>query len=491
MTGVIATGTLAWIAIALPAAAGVLIPLARRYRDLREGITMAAAMTTVVVVALIAVAVITGDRPTAVLAEPISGLQVLLTVEPLGALFGLVASLLWAVTSIYSMGYMRSNREANQTRFYACFAFAIAATLGVAFAGNMFTLFIFYELLTLTTYPLVTHHGTDEARRAGRTYLGLLLGTSIAFLLLAIIWTWVATGTLDFTTGGILTGHVGGPALIVLLLLYVYGIGKAAVMPLHRWLPAAMVAPTPVSALLHAVAVVKAGVFTVLKVMIYIFGIDLLAQTPGSGILVWIAGATIIIASLVALQQDNLKRRLAYSTISQLSYVVLGAAILTPISVAGAALHIAAHAFGKITLFFVAGAIYTSAHKTLVSELDGIGRRMPWTMAAFAIGALSMIGLPPTFGFISKWFMLEGAVETHRYVAIAVIALSTLLNAGYFLPIVYRAYFRTASGDGAPHGEAPLAILAALLLTAGLTIVLFFAPGIPGILAFMAAGLVQ
>ena len=407
MIGVIDMAMLAWVAVALPAVGAVLIVLARRFRDLREGITMATSVTVFVIVALLTLPVLIGERPSVVLAEPIQGLPIKLTLEPLGVLFGLVASLLWIATSVYSIGYMRSNDEKNQTRYYAFFAVAIASALGVAFAGNMFTLFVFYELLTISTYPLVTHHGTDAARRAGRTYLGILLGTSIAFQLFAIIWTWVAAGTLDFQQGGILDGHVGGAALIVLLLLYVYGIGKAAVMPLHRWLPAAMVAPTPVSALLHAVAVVKAGVFTVLKVIIYIFGIDLLAQTSGSDILVWIAGTTIIIASLVALQQDNLKRLLAYSTVSQLSYVVLGAAILAPISVAGAIIHIAAHAFGKITLFFVAGAIYTSARKTLVSELDGIGRLMPWTMAAFTIGTLSMIGLPPTFGFISKWYICK------------------------------------------------------------------------------------
>jgi len=481
--------TLATAAVALPILSALLIFLVRRFRDLREGITMATSVTVFVIVALLTLPMLADQRPEIVLAEPIYGLPIKLTLEPLGVLFALVASILWIVTSVYSIGYMRSNEEKNQTRFYAFFALAIAAVLGVAFAGNMFTLFVFYEILTIVTYPLVTHHGTDEARRAGRTYLGMLLGTSIAFQLFAIVWTWVAAGTLDFRQGGILDGHVGGAALVVLLLLYVYGIGKAAVMPLHRWLPAAMVAPTPVSALLHAVAVVKAGVFTVLKVIIYIFGIDLLAQTSGTDILVWLAGITIIIASLVALKQDNLKRLLAYSTVSQLSYVVLGAAILAPISVAGAIIHIAAHAFGKITLFFVAGAIYTSAHKTLVSELDGIGRLMPWTMAAFAIGSLSMIGLPPTFGFISKWYILQGALETEQLIPVAVIVLSTLLNAAYFLPIVYRAYFKAPATGAAKHGEAPLPILVALLATAAITILLFFMPGIPGILAFMAAGL--
>jgi multicomponent Na+:H+ antiporter subunit D len=254
-----------------------------------------------------------------------------------------------------------------------------------------------------------------------------------------------------------------------------FGIGKAALMPFHGWLPAAMVAPTPVSALLHAVAVVKAGVFAVVKVIVYILGIDFLAGTEGTGWLVYVAGFTILMASIIALRQDNLKKRLAFSTVSQLSYVVLAAAVLTPISVVGAIVHIAAHAVAKITLFFAAGSIYTAAHKTEISQLDGIGRAMPWTMAAFAIASLSMIGLPPTAGFVSKWFILEGALTAQNMVAASVIVLSTLLNAGYFLPIVHRAFFRKPAAK-ADHGEAPLPIVLALCATATLTVVFFFLP---------------
>ncbi len=285
-------------------------------------------------------------------------------------------------------------------------------------------------------------------------------------------------------------------ALSLLLALYVFGIGKAAVMPFHFWLPAAMVAPTPVSALLHAVAVVKAGVFTVLKVMVYVFGIDVLARAGTADWLLWVAGATVILASLVALRQDNLKKRLAYSTVSQLSYVVLAAAILTPISAIGAAMHIAAHAVAKITLFFAAGSIYTAAHKTEISELDGIGWKMPWTMTAFAIGSLSMIGVPPTAGFLSKWFMLQGGMQTSQWLAVGVIVASTILNASYFLPVVFRAFFiapqktHAHAVGAAPnpdahadHGEAPLPIVIALSITALLTVLLFFFPDIPLALA--------
>ncbi|HEY7689841.1 MAG TPA: proton-conducting transporter membrane subunit, partial [Dongiaceae bacterium] len=306
---------------------------------------------------------------------------------------------------------------------------------------------------------------------------------SMVLLLPAIIGTWFIAGTIDFTPGGILAGKASGWVVGVLLGLYVFGIGKAAIMPLHFWLPAAMVAPTPVSALLHAVAVVKAGVFTVVKVIVYIFGIDALQASGAGGWLTYVAGATVIAASLVALRQDNLKKLLAYSTVSQLSYVVLAAAVLAPISVAGAAMHIAAHAVSKITLFFAAGSIYTAAHKTEVSELKGIGRRMPWTMGAFAVGAVSMIGVPPTAGFLGKWFMLTGAIETSQWVVVGVIVLSTLLNAGYFLPIVVTAFFREPDdnphAEGHAHGEAPWPIVLALTATAVGTIGLFCLPSLP------------
>ena len=346
------------------------------------------------------------------------------------------------------------------------------------------TLFIFYEALTLSTYPLVTHKGTDEAMRGGRTYLGLLLATSIGLQLLAILWTWQAAGTLDFTPGGILAGKVSGPVVGILLFLYMYGIGKAALMPFHRWLPAAMVAPTPVSALLHAVAVVKAGVFTVLKVVVYIFGIDLVAETGHGQWLAYIAAATLLIASLVALRKDNLKARLAYSTISQLAYVVLGAALATGLGVIGGGMHIAMHAMGKITLFFCAGAIYTAAHKTKVSELSGLGRAMPFTFGAFLIGALSIIGLPPFGGLWGKWYLALGALEAEQIAMVAVLMISSLLNIAYLLPIPLKGFFGKPpdkpghdNSGGAEIKEAPLPCLIAIGVTAFGCVALFFFPG--------------
>ena len=473
-------------ALAVPLLGAALIALAARAPDLRETLTLATAVTLLACVLTLLPAVRAGGRPATALFELLPGLQIAMRVEPLGLLFAIIASGLWIVNSLYSIGYMRGNQELRQTRFYICFALALAATMGIAFAANLFTLFLFYEALTLVTYPLVTHHGSDAARRGGRVYLGLLLGTSTVFLLPALVFVWFLTGTTDFTPGGILAGRLGHNELAALLAITVFGIGKAALMPFHRWLPAAMVAPTPVSALLHAVAVVKAGVFSVVKVIVYIFGIDNLAAAGIGGAADWLAvlaGFTILAASVVALHADNLKRRLAYSTVSQLAYIVMAAALLVPLSVIGAVLHIAAHAVGKITLFFAAGSIYTAAHKTEVSQLDGIGRRMPWTMGAFAIGALSMIGLPPAAGFVSKWYMLAGAMAAQHWVAVIVIVGSTLLNAAYFLPIVYRAFFVAPAHDAHEHGEAPLPMVIALTLTAAATVLLFLMPEVPLALA--------
>jgi multicomponent Na+:H+ antiporter subunit D len=473
--------TLILLALAIPAIAALLIPLFHRLANVREAVTLLAAGLLAVVVYSIVPMVLAGEVPMTGGLEVVPGLEIAFSVEPLGMIFACVASTLWIVNSIYSIGYMRGNKEPRQTSFYVCFAVAIAATMGIAFSANLFSLFLFYEVLTLSTYPLVTHKGNDAARRGGRIYLTLLLGTSMLLLLPAIIWTAALAGTLDFTSGGIIPYTVPPAMIGVLLLLYVYGIGKAAVMPIHFWLPAAMVAPTPVSALLHAVAVVKAGVFTITKVVVYVFGLDLLVNAGTAGWMMWVAGFTVIVASLVALRQDNLKKRLAYSTISQLSYVVLAVAILAPLSLVGAALHIAAHAVSKITLFFAAGSIYTAAHVTEVSQMNGIGRRMPWTMGAFAIGALSMIGVPPTAGFLSKWFILSGAFTAEAWLAVGVIVVSTALNAAYFLPIVYSAFLRKEDEDHAKkhgdHGEAPLAVVIALTATAAGTILLFLFPG--------------
>lgn len=472
----------------VPLIAAFLIPLCHRWPNLREGVTLVSAAVLAVIVWSLLPHVLSGARPELTLIEILPGLSLAFRIEPLGMLFALVSGSLWLVNSIYSVGYMRGNDEPRQTSFYLAFAIAISAAIALAFSANLFTLFLCYEVLSLSTYPLVTHKGTDAARRAGRVYLGMLVGSSMVLMLPAIILTGVYAGTLDFTPGGILEGKMSPMALGWLLALFVFGIGKAAVMPMHFWLPAAMVAPTPVSALLHAVAVVKAGVFTLLKVIVYVFGIDLLATTGSGDWLMYVAGATILVASVIALRQDNLKKRLAYSTVSQLSYVVMAASLFTPAAAIGAAMHIAAHAVSKITLFFAAGSIYTATHKTEISQLDGIGRRMPWTMGAFAIGSLAMIGVPPTAGFLSKWFLLEGAMSTAQWFAVAVILVSTVLNAGYFLPIVFRAFANSPPETSQSHGEAPWPVVLALCTTAAATLGLFFFPSVPLALAEMMIG---
>lgn len=460
-----------------PLLGAVLIALTGRWPNLRETVTMVTALSLFALVIRVLIGLNAGEQIGVELFEVMSGVGIAFNTEPLSILFAMIASGLWVVTSVYAFGYMRGTNEINQTRFYVCFAIALFGAMGVAFSANLLTLFIFYEVLTISTYPLVTHKGDAKAKAGGRTYLGILMTTSIVFLLPAVIWVYAVAGTLDFVPGGILEGNLPAGSATLLLLLFLFGVAKAAVMPVHKWLPAAMVAPTPVSALLHAVAVVKAGVFTLTKVVIYIFGTDYLANVPYESIAVYMAGFTVVAASCIALRQTNIKRLLAYSTIGQLSYIVMATMALAPFSEIGAAIHIAAHAFGKITLFFTAGAIYVASKKTEITQLNGIGWRMPYTMAAFAVGALSMIGVPPTAGFVSKWFIIAGAFQLDNYFVLVVLILSTALNAAYFLPIIFNAFFKPEDVKLKDHGEAPVSMVLALCVTASLTLLFFFFNG--------------
>ncbi|MCH2546265.1 MAG: monovalent cation/H+ antiporter subunit D family protein [Alphaproteobacteria bacterium] len=476
--GLSANASLMIFALIIPLFGAFLLPFFSRQPYLRETVSITTALALLFVVIQLLDVFNTGSRPYVELWQMMPQFNFAFALRPLGMIFALVASSLWLITTIYAIGYMRGNNETGQTRFYVCFALAITATMGVAFSANLFTLFVCYEALSLSTYPLVTHKGNNNAMLGGRVYLGTLMGASLGMFLPAMLIIWHVTGTLDFARGGIIQGQFTPLQTGLLLAMLVFGIAKGALMPMHRWLPAAMVAPTPVSALLHAVAVVKAGVFSIVMVIVYIFGFESLIEITisdwrASAWLPYVACFTIVMSSLIALRQDNLKRRLAYSTIGQLSYIILGAALLAPLSLVGAVMHIVAHAFGKITLFFAAGAIYTASHKTNVSELNGIGRAMPWTMGAFTLGTLCMIGVPPTVGFIGKWYLLMGAVDTGHYVAIAALILSTFLNASYLLPIVHAAFFKKPDSP-LTHGEAPKPILWALSLTSLATLVLFF-----------------
>ncbi|MBV1883004.1 MAG: monovalent cation/H+ antiporter subunit D family protein [Pseudomonadales bacterium] len=466
------------LCILLPLLAIPGIIATRRSPNIRDAISLCTSLLVLSLVFSLYLALDRGEIIAAHWWQILPGLDIKFSLEPLGMIFALIASFLWFVTTLYAMGYMRGHNEENQTRFFCCFAVAISCVMGVAFAGNLLTLFIFYEVLTLSTYPLVTHAGTEKAKQGGRVYLGILLSTSIVFFLFAIIFTWVIAGTLDFTPGGVFGETEDTIILSVILVLFIFGIGKAAIMPFHRWLPAAMVAPTPVSALLHAVAVVKAGVFTVLKVCVFIFGIDLLEELASTQALLYLAGATVLLASLIAMRQDNLKARLAYSTVGQLGYVTIGALLASSLGVIGGSMHIAMHAFGKITLFFCAGAILVAAHKSKVSEMSGLGRQMPITMAAFFIASLSIIGVPPAGGTWSKWYLLLGSMDAQQWSIMIILLLSSLLNIAYLLPIPIKAFFSDDKQSSSHAGmkEAPLPCLIAISISTLGCLLLFVFP---------------
>ncbi|MDP7269351.1 MAG: monovalent cation/H+ antiporter subunit D family protein [Pirellulales bacterium] len=460
------------LALTVSAIAALLLVYARHSPNLRESFSIGAGIIKFLIVLSMAPAVLAGGVIEFTLVTLLPGISISFRADALGLLFATTASFLWILATIYSIGYMRGLNEHAQTRFYACFAIALSSTIGVAFASNLFTLFLFYEILSLSTYPLVMHKQTAEAWKGGKMYLIYLVGASKSFFLAAMILTYMLTGTLDFSRGGMFGGIDASTMLTAIYVLYIAGLAKAAIMPFHSWLPAAMVAPTPVSALLHAVAVVKVGVFSILRIILDVFGVDLMQQLYlGIGTAI-VASVTLVWASTYALAQDNLKIRLAYSTVSQLSYVILGAALLTPAAMAGGIIHVANHAFSKITLFFCAGAIYVAAHKTLVSELSGLAKKMPYTMAAFTIGSLSMIGVPLFAGFVTKWNIALGAIEAQQLIFVGVLLLSTVLNASYFLPIVYKAYFETAPAtkDDEHIQEASPAIVVPIAITAAGTI---------------------
>lgn len=469
-------------ALSVPLIAAMVIPLFRRHQNLRESISLLAALLVLGAVVSLLPAVLAGERPRFELIEFLPGVGLTLMVEPLGLGFALIASLLWFVTVVYAIGYMRAHHEKHQARFYSFFALAIGITTAAAFAGNLLTLYLLYEALTLATYPLVTHGGEDRDRAGGRRYLMILFGTSLTFMLLAMAWTYSVAGTLEFTEGGIFLADgklpvgLNGITLAILYALFLFGTGKAALMPFHRWLPAAMVAPTPVSALLHAVAVVKLGVFTILKITVYIFGIDTMQEFATGTFMQYVAAVTLLLAAFIAIREDNLKRRLAYSTISQLAYIVLAASLANELSLLAGGMHIAAHAFAKITLFFCAGVILVSLHKTKVSELDGIGRAMPVTMGAWFVASLCVIGLPLTGGFWSKWYLAQGALSAGQPILVGVVLLGSLLAAAYLLPPALRAFY-PASGTHHARGSAsaPVSAVSALAFTAAVSALLFFA----------------
>lgn len=466
---------LAVVVAGLAALAVLLLKNRERYRD---AVSPLAAMVMFAIVASMAPAVLAGGTVELRLFEILPGIDFAFRVDALGMVFATVSSLLWIAASVYSIGYMRALNEHAQTRFYACFATSLAAAVGGAFAANLFTLVIFYEALSLVTYPLVYHHEDEEAWTGSRKYLVYLMGASKSVLLAALALTYQIAGSLDFVDGGLLArAGASAPLLTAVYFCYLFGFAKSAVMPMHAWLPAAMVAPTPVSALLHAVAVVKMGVFCVLRVIFDVFGTGLVAALGLGLATAYLVSFTILTASIYALTRDDLKARLAYSTVSQLSYIVLGAVLLSPVAMVGGIIHIAVHAFSKITLFFCAGSIYCASGKRNISDMAGIGRRLPWTMGAFFVGSLSMIGIPPTGGFVSKWYLALGSVQAGEIAFLVVLLASSVLNAAYFLPVSYVAFFGTeAPGSTAKVREIPM-IAIPLVTTALLSLLVGLFPG--------------
>ncbi len=460
-------------------AACLILLTGERSRNLREAWTLLASVAKFIVVTSMIPFILQGKNLEYTIISLAPGLPLQLRVDAFGLLFGVLASTLWIATSFYSIGYMRGLNEHAQTRYFFCFAIALSATMGIAFAGNILTLFVFYEVLTMATYPLVAHKETPEAIKGGRKYLAYTLTAGVVILLASAI-IYRLTGTLDFKPGGFLAGHASADMLRFLFAALILGFGvKAAIMPLHEWLPTAMVAPTPVSALLHAVAVVKAGVFGVLRVILYVFGPKLLHEMGLWLILAYFVSFTVIVSCFFALAQDNLKRRLAFSTINNLAIIILGAALLSPSAMKGGMLHIAYHGFMKITLFFVAGAIYVKTHKENVSELDGLGRQMPLTMGSFTMGAMGVTGIPPICGFISKWYLCLGSLEAKEIVFLFVFLTSAFLDAAFFFPIVYSSFFKKPKEDVNPHfDEASMFMVIPLMATAVISLILGIFPNV-------------
>jgi NADH-quinone oxidoreductase subunit L/multicomponent Na+:H+ antiporter subunit D len=446
---------LPWLAVAVPALAMAPIALSGRRPNVREGWTLLAALGTVVLTGVLADSVLGGARPGAAIGG-FAGIPFELRVDPFGALFGLLAATLWVVTSVYSIGYMRGLHEHAQTRYFAAFAASVAATLGVAYAANLLTLFVFYELLTVATYPLVVHEGTDDARAAGRSYIGYTLAGGLA-VLAGLVLVAVLVGSLSFVPGG-LAGLRSDPVLArVAFGLLVVGFGvKTAVMPLHSWLPAAMVAPTPVSGLLHAVAVVKSGAFGLGRVFMYVYGPETVRDLGLGWPVAVAAGGTMLVAGVLALRQTKLKRALAYSTVSQLSYIALGFALADPTAAFGALLHIPAHAVMKIILFFVAGVVAVETGVKSIGGLTGIARRLPATMIAFTIGAVGLAGFPLVAGFVSKWYLVLGSLDADALVFAVTFLAAGALKLLLFWPMLSAAFFGDVPAEtGLTHEPPP------------------------------------
>lgn len=465
----------------------------------RTTVNITGASVKLLIVAALVPAVIAGARPewrSALL----PGLDLVLRVEPLSLLFAGLSSLLWLLTTIYAIGYLEG--RPHRARFFGFFSLCVTATVGISFSGNLVTFLIFFELLTLVTYPLVVHNGTAASFHSGQLYLRYTLSGGLS-VLVGVAWLTALVGDVDFTAGGaaaVAELAAEDPATAVaIFVLIAAGLGvKAALFPLHGWLPRAMVAPAPVSALLHAVAVVKAGVFGLVRLIDDVYGVQVADDLGVLLPLLVLASFTVIYGSVRALMQDDLKKRLAYSTVSQVSYVTIGIALVSEMGTAGGLTHLVHQGLMKITLFFCAGLFAEVLGIKTVSRLAGLGRRMPWTCAAFTVGAFGMIGVPPIAGFASKWQLGLGALDSDHTWVLGIFITSALLNSAYFLPLVYSMWFAERPGGESPTGagrrraEAPLALLVPTMITATASLlvgIIAAAPYSPmGMARFIAEG---
>lgn len=466
-----------WVVLSSLVPGLVIFFLGERQHRARMVLNLTAASVKLLLVAWLLVSVRGGAQYT-VAWTVLPTLTFKLEAAPLSLLFVSLSAVLWLVTTVYALGYLEASPQ--RSRFFGFFSLCVSATAGVALSGNLVTFLVFYELLTLATYPLVVHRGTEAALAAGRKYLAYTLSGS-AIVLVAVVWLHSVHGSGDFRTGGILgEADIAASTLRAIFALLIAGLGvKAALVPLHGWLPSAMVAPAPVSALLHAVAVVKAGAFGIIRVVYDVYGIDVAEKLGVTGPLAVAAAITIVYGSLRAVFQDDLKRRLAYSTVSQVSYIALGTAVIGPIASIGGIVHLVHQGLMKITLFLCAGNLAETRDIGKISQMQGVGKLMPWTMAAFTVAALGMIGIPPMAGFISKWYLGLGAVEAGQYWALAVLMVSSVLNAIYFLPIIYKAWFELPESESQARGEAPAMLLVPALVTAALALLVGVAAGAP------------
>jgi multicomponent Na+:H+ antiporter subunit D len=469
------------LAVMIPLFGALIVSTLKNHPNIREFISSCSSILLFIIVLSFIPALKAGHTLVYPIFDILPGLSVTLRADGFSMIFAIVASSLWMIAVFYSLGYMRAHDEPCQTRFNTCFALAIFGAIGVALSDNLFTLYLFYEIVSVCTYPLVAHHQDEEGYAGARKYIIYLTTTAKMFLLPALILIYVLVGNLDFPHNifdGMFPADTESWVIVMLYIFCILGFAKNGIMPLHHWLPGAMVAPTPVSALLHAVAVVKVGVFCTTRTMLYVFGVDTMNMLNLGIPTAYFVGFTIIMASVIALSKDNLKARLAYSTVSQLSYIILGVALLTPHAIQGGIIHIVNHGFSKITLFFCAGAIFIATHKKLISEMSGLGRSMPFTFGAFAVASLSMIGAPPVAGFVTKWYLLVGSMEAHQIGILLILITSTVLNVGYFAPVTYKAFFGKRP-EGEPETgikEAPLTMLIPILIAVTVSVIIGIYP---------------